>query len=71
MQIILNSITFAPLVQNLENNKCAHYFNKDFLVNRYTKSGTMGSMVWEAHNMVTPKQNKQTNKQLPYYMYIL
>jgi hypothetical protein len=30
MKIILNSITFVPLVQTLQNNKGAHWLVKDF-----------------------------------------
>jgi hypothetical protein len=53
MKIILNSITFVPLVQKLQNNKGAHWLVKDFpLPNVEPKPHDLGGL------------QKQTNKQI-------
>jgi hypothetical protein len=58
MKIILNSITFVPLVQKLQNNKGAHWLVKDFPLPKVEpKLHDLGGL------QVTTElyQNKQTN----------
>jgi hypothetical protein len=54
MKIILNSITFALLIQKLWNNKHAHHLVKHTANQKWGD----GYMIWESYNMIMSKQNK-------------